>query len=210
MLSRYNALPSDLLDYACDNLRGDFREIKTMNSSGGLHLLVLAVVCANVSTTAAFCGETSNGTSHNNSRRRIALVTPAMAHPTAVSASMPLTLNDDNRTAARPSRASGYQTRHRQVAATPTELSPEVKKAMETGAIAAQGISKVAVKRVGDVGGWVATAWRELNDVPRFGPGAPVIAPVPPVRHMRPIAEPKSPSELWFTEEHRFKTVVGR
>jgi hypothetical protein len=90
---------------------------------------------------------------------------------------------------------------------TPTELSPEVEAAIEQGTKVAQGLSKIAVRRAGDVVAWVGTMWKSLNDYPKMSPGQDF---APPTGSMRPIADTGRGRQLYFTSERRLKTVVGQ
>jgi hypothetical protein len=71
-------------------------------------------------------------------------------------------------------------------------------------------MSKIALKRLGDVGAWVGILCRQMNDLPRATPADPVGTPAVSFDEMRPLDEPKKPTELYFTNERRIKTVVAR
>lgn len=107
-------------------------------------------------------------------------------------------------------RPGAFRARRLSSVSTPIKLSPETKAALNQGARAATGLSKIAIKRVSDIGAWVGVLWNQMNDA-RLTPASPVLGPDISNADMGPIPEPgRSVSKMYFTNERRIKTVTGR
>ncbi|HEY9791022.1 MAG TPA: hypothetical protein V6D22_11520 [Candidatus Obscuribacterales bacterium] len=151
---------------------------------------------------------------HDNSGRQIAQVIPGMPHPTATPGSVPFTkrwapgLAEVNR---QPARPLNVVNRRLSSLSTPVQLSPQARQALQNGFLAAQGMSRIALKRVNDMIMWLAVLFQNLDGVPRITPATTIAIPQLPITEMRPINEPgKTESRLYYTSESRVRTVVGR
>ncbi len=150
-----------------------------------------------------------------NSGRQLAIVIPGMAHVSPVSAS-PVAKASHSRTSSTRIHNLPSSTRldghgFKTGGLSPAQLSPEVKQAIEKGTVVANGLSKIAVRRAGDVATWVGTMWRQFNEVPVFSPSTEFSPPEPPTSSMRPLSEPVNRDRtLYYTSERRLKTVVGQ
>jgi hypothetical protein len=89
------------------------------------------------------------------------------------------------------------------------EMTPQLKQMVKKGTQLAQGASSIAAKRAGDVCVWVSTMWHELNDTPQITPVREFSTPMPSASSMRPL-EANQARRLYYTNERRLKTVVGR
>lgn len=158
-----------------------------------------------------------NEARRDNSGRQLAVVVPGLPHPTAIPTVHYAKVDAHSATTGAASfagcnkddREEAFKGRIRSSISTPTELSPEIKQAVEKGAIAAQGLSKIAVRRVSDTAAWLGMLWREMNDYPRLSPGTPLMEPQP-LGPMKPLSYSGKEHKLFFTNERRIKTVVGR
>jgi hypothetical protein len=184
-----------------------------MNSCVVSYFLALTLLVA--CTPAAFSVDASKGAQRDNSGRRIAAVVPRIDHLHLIDG-----FNGGGETDKVQSKATAEKSGESEpdfgnrvlsgLSRSP-ELSPGMQKVLEQSTNAARGLSRVAAKRVGDLGIWISTVWRELNDFPQVTPNSPIAVPTPPPSVMKPLMEPSQKnSELWFTSEHRMKTVVNR
>lgn len=162
----------------------------------------------------------------DNSGRQLAVVVPGMPHPTPLptvhygakvsdlSSGGDRSSSDSFKSSTNPlwtqsDRADASKNRGPRVISAPTELSPEIKQAVEKGAMAAQGLSKIAVRRASDTAAWLALLWREMNEYPRVSPSTPVLEPQP-LGPMKPLTYAGKDHQMFFTNERRIKIVVGR
>jgi hypothetical protein len=155
---------------------------RTYSQSVALSLLTVAL---SIGPVAA---QEQEGKRRDNSGRQLAMVVPAP--PPAV---------------ARPLAAIPVGLQRKAA-----EMTPQVKETVEKGAVIVQNVSNIAVKRAGDVVVWVSTMWRELNDTPTITPVHEFSAPSPPASAMHPMDADRGSRTLYFTNEHRLKTVVGQ
>jgi hypothetical protein len=151
---------------------------------------------------------------HDNSGRQLAQVIPGMPHPAATPVSVPATkrwapgLAEVNRQS---QEAGSVVNRRLSSISTPVQLSPEARQALQNGVLAAQGMSRIALKRVTDMVTWVAVLFQNLDGLPRITPATTIAVPQMPMTEMRPINEPgKTEKRLYYTSESRLRTVVGR
>lgn len=168
-----------------------------------------ATALAVISATAVLADDAQSR--RDNSGRQIAIVVPGVpkAMPVAPVGVMSTQTSKVGGTATgKGERQSGRSSRTLSSVATPAELSPEIRQAIEKGTVWAQGFCRIATSKAGDMAAWAGTIWRQCNEMPLITPAREFTAP--PVGSMRPIAEPGRERRLYFTSERRLKTVVGQ
>jgi hypothetical protein len=143
--------------------------------------------------------------SRDNSGRQIAVVVPGMPNPVpvtpvaAVKAVKPVKAKESAGVKPRPLHEMGA-----------SMMTPEMKDAAQKGLVIAQGLSGVAMKRAGDIAGWVSTMYNELSETtPVISPAREFKPPMPSAKSMRPL-EAVPGRTLYWTNENRLKTVVGQ
>jgi hypothetical protein len=141
-----------------------------------LPLLVISAASVNCLSVEANEPQSSP---HDNSGRRIAQILPAAIsvkpmtmHSAPVSPSGWISAVD--RLHARTSEATASANQQLASITPALPLPQSARDALLNGATAAEGLTKIAARRVADFATWGAVLWENLNDVPHITPAADI------------------------------------
>jgi hypothetical protein len=155
----------------------------------------------------------------DNNHRQLAVVVPIAAPaPPVVPVKIPQAAHAVSFSSSVPQQTDkGSTSSHKHIKATqgsilgtPSELSPELKRAVEHGAVVVGGLQKVAARRFQDFAAWMSTLWRQLNESPRITPNSSPNLSEPPTGPIHCVAPAKSDADLYMTTDGRLRTVIQR
>jgi hypothetical protein len=160
-----------------------------VHSTAGVAFLSFSLVVSLALPISALAGNAAHGTKLDNGGRKIAIVVP---HTRSSSGHN----GEDS--------AGASEQKYEQIGA-------ELKTVVGQGTEAARGLSRLALRRAGDLSGWITAVWHEMNEFPVATPNSAATRPEPPTHLMRPLTEPSQKNfEFWYTKEKRMKMVVSR